>query len=446
MLTLRKGKSTARSRAKAAEGMGHAAVDLLPIELWILILRAAQYDDLLPRYRWLRSYSLVCRAWSPHAQQLLFAHVSLRGSTHCAAFMAAIASARALSPAHAAALCSAVRTMSMVMDHQPIYAHTLALVPHLRELHVCMYHAAFRPPALAALARLPPTVRALRVRAHHPTALFQLLALFPHIEFLEVDASGIRAPLPAPPPCAPPPWRLRELRYANVHRGAHAFVEWALSGPGAGARATLEALRVQCPTFSAGALPALGLARLRTLAVPRVMAGDELGVLAHVEEVWMIAPRYPSPAFRPLPAGLRHLALHPLGEAEYSAIVADLAAYYESSEGRLEVLTYHRRVDEDDDEGVEDVQLLCEFCRERGVEFRLMDPPYGYYAGERVPFEPVSECPRAMPLSARRRGGEAKLEAIMQMTRKKPTLRRKIARSAKKAFGSAIHPAALARP
>ncbi|KAI0828883.1 hypothetical protein BC628DRAFT_1175986 [Trametes gibbosa] len=444
MFPLRKGKSTA---SRSSEAMANVAIDLLPIEIWMLILYEAQYDDLLLRYRWLRRYSLVCKAWRPYAQELLFAHVALRGCTHCKAFMKAIETSRAHDPAHAATLARAVRTISMVMDHQEIYGRTLALCPNLRELHVCMYHAAFRPEALASLTRLPASIRALRVRAYHPTALYQLLALFPHIEYLEVDASGIRAPLLAPPLRAPPAWRLRELRYANVHRGAHVFVEWALSGPGAGSRETLEALRVQCPTFGVGVLPALELVHLQSLAVPRVESGDgdALAVLTQVEEVWMIAPRYPSPAFRPLPAGLRHLALHPLGEVDYREIVADLAAYYESSDGRLEVLTYHRRVDEDDD-CVEDIQLLYEFCRERGLKFRLMDPPYGYYAGERVPFEPVSECPRAMPLSSRRSGGEAKLEAIMKMTRKKPTLTRKIARSAKKAFGSALHPAALARP
>ncbi|KAI0640037.1 hypothetical protein C8Q77DRAFT_1225932 [Trametes polyzona] len=442
MLAVRKGKLTARQQALQP---AMAAVSILPVEIWILILREAQYDDLLPRYRWLRRYSLVCKAWSPHAQQLLYGHVALRGSGHCKAFKRAIAAAETHDPAHADTLRRSVRTVSMVMDHQEIYAGVIELCPALRELHVCMYHASFRPDALARLAQLPRTIRALRVRAYHYTALFQLLALFPHVEFLEVDASSVRGAFPDPPPCPPPAWRLRELRYANLRRATHPFVEWALSGPGAGSRETLEALRVQCPTFSAGVLPGLGLVRLTSLAVPRVMAGDDLAVLGHVEEVWMTAPRYPSPTFLPLPMGLRHLALHPLGEADYGTIGSDLAAYYENSERKLEVLTYHRRVYEEDD-GVDDIQMLHEFCSERGVEFRLMDPMYGYYAGERVPFEPVTECPRWMPLSTRRSSGQDRLEAILAMPRKKATLSRKIARTAKKAFGSTIHPAALARP
>lgn len=357
------------------------ALSLLPIEIWILVLREAQYDDLLPRYRWLRRYCLVCKSWSPHAQQLLFAHVALRGSTHCKAFKKAVRASAQHNPEHTAALCRSVRTIQMVIDHQEIYAGVVQLCPALRELHLCMYHAAFRPDALARLAQLPSTVRALRVRAYHYTALFQLLALFPNIEYLEVDCSGIPGPLPDPLP-SPPAWRLRELRYSNPRRATQGFVEWALSGPGAGSRDTLEALRVQCPTFSPSILAELGLFRLRSLAVPRVLAGDDLAILNHIEEIWMTAPRYPTPTFRRLPTGLRHLALHPLSETvDCEAVTADLAAYYENSDGLLEVVTYHRRYD-DDDESVEDIQMLHQFCKERGITFRLMDPLYGYYAGE----------------------------------------------------------------
>ncbi|KAL1951320.1 hypothetical protein VTO73DRAFT_469 [Trametes versicolor] len=437
MLVVRRGKAAARS--KALEPTTNA-LSLLPIEIWILVLREAQYDDLLPRYRWLRRYCLVCKSWSPHAQQLLFAHVALRGSTHCKAFKKAIRASAQHNPEHTAALCRSVRTIQMVIDHQEIYAGVVQLCPALRELHLCMYHAAFRPDALARLAQLPSTVRALRVRAYHYTALFQLLALFPNIEYLEVDCSGIPGPLPDPLP-PPPAWRLRELRYFNPRRATQGFVEWALSGPGAGSRDMLEALRVQCPTFSPSILAELGLSRLRSLAVPRVLAGDDLAILNHIEEIWMTAPRYPTPTFRRLPTGLRHLALHPLSETvDCEAVTADLVAYYENSDGLLEVVTYHRRYD-DDDESVEDIQMLHQFCKERGITFRLMDPLYGYYAGERIPFEPVTSCPRDMPLSSRRLiVSQSKLDAILKMPRKKPTFTRKMARSAKRAFEN-IHPA-----
>ncbi|KAI0354579.1 hypothetical protein OH77DRAFT_1425634 [Trametes cingulata] len=285
------------SSSRTSNSSSNVLESSLPIELWILILQEAQYDDLLPRYKWLRRYALVCRAWRPHAQQLLFAHVALRGSSHCKAFVRAVRSSNARDAAHGEALQRAVRTVSMVMDHQEIYADVVRLCPTLRELHLCMYHASFRPDALALLAaNIPETVRALRVRVYHFTALFQLLRLFPRIEYLEVDCSGVNEPLPDPL-LAAPPWPLRELRYVSLRRGAHGFVEWALSGPAAGSRETLEVLRVQCPTFSPSILPTLGVARLRSLAVPRVMAGDDLSVLTHVEEVWLTAPRFPSPTF-----------------------------------------------------------------------------------------------------------------------------------------------------
>ncbi|OSD03323.1 hypothetical protein PYCCODRAFT_261971 [Trametes coccinea BRFM310] len=415
----------------------------LPIELWIQILHEAQYDDLLPRYRWLRRYSLVCRAWRPHAQELLFAHVSLRGSNHCQSFQRAILSAR--DPAHGEKLRTSVRTLSITMDHQDIYADVLRLCPNVRELHVCMYHASFRTESLTALgAALPRTVKALRVRTYHYTALFQLLTLFPHIEYLEVDCSTVPARMPDPLPLPPPRWRLRELRYANLHRGAHGFIEWALSGAGKGSRETLEALRVHCPSFNPSVLPSLGVSRLRSLTIPRVSTGDDLSVLTHIEEVWMIAPRNPGPTFIPLPSSVRHLALHPLEEGgDYAGVMSDLSAYYMRSGGNLEVLTYHRRYDEDD-ESVDDIRMLHDFCAENNVEFRLMDPPYGYYAGERVPFEPLTECPRLLSYSARRRMGPEKLAAIVRIPRRRPTFTQKIARTAKKAFENAIP--AVGRP
>ncbi|KAJ2989991.1 hypothetical protein NUW54_g8613 [Trametes sanguinea] len=209
-------------------------------------------------------------------------------------------------------------------------------------------------------------------------------------------------------------------------------------------RESLEALRVQCPSFNPSVLPSLGVSHLRSLTIPRVSIGDDLSVLTNIEEIWMIAPRYPAPTFLPLPSSIRHLALHPLEEADnYEGVVSDLSEYYKRSGGNLEILTYHRRYDEDD-ESVDDIRMLYEFCASNGVEFRLMDPPYGYYAGERVPFEPVTECPRRLPYSARRSMPPEKLAAIIQTPRKRPTLTQKIARTAKKAFGNAIP--AVGRP
>ncbi|KAI8990624.1 hypothetical protein BD414DRAFT_507146 [Trametes punicea] len=446
MLALRKRSETVSTQvARSNADSKTARTSRLPIEICIIILREAQYDDLVPRYRWLRRYSLVCRAWRPHAQQLLFAHVALRGSSHCKSFTKAILSSH--DPGHSEWLRKSVRMISMVMDHQEIYADVIKLCPNLRELYLCMYHASFRPEVLEALADdIPATVKALRVRTYHYTALFQLLSLVPHIEYLEVDCNGVRTPMPNPPPCPPPQWRLRELRYANLRRGTQGLIEWALSGPGSGSRDTLEALRVQCPTFNPTVLPTLGVSRLRSLAVPRLHTGDDLSVLTRMEEVWMTAPRFPSPTFLPLPSSVRHLALHPLGEAaDYEDILSDLSAYFERCGGQLEIVTYHRRCDEDD-ESVEDIRILYEFCAARRIKFRLMDPPFGYYAGESIPFEPVSECPRHVLQSSRRSVDQDKLDSILKMPRKKPTLTRKIARSAKRAFGNTAPPVALARP
>ncbi|KAI8990625.1 hypothetical protein BD414DRAFT_484231 [Trametes punicea] len=418
----------------------------LPIEIWVLILREAQYDDLVPRYKWLRRYCLVCRAWQPHAQRLLFTHVFLRGSGYCKSFITAILSSG--DPAHRERLQMSVRTVSMLMDHQDIYPDVLQLCPDMRELHLSMYHASFRPDVLARLAAaLPRSIRALRVRTYHYTALFQLLPLFSGIEFLEIDCHGHNAPMPHPPPSPPPPWCLRELRYSNRQRGTHGPIEWALSGPGAGSRSTLEALRVECPTFDPSILSSLGICNLRSLAIPRVSTGDSLSQLNRLEEIWMTCPRYPSLTFLPLPASIRHLVLHQLSEdANYEHLISDLSTYYEQANRQLKVITYHRRC-EGDIESVEDIRMLHEFCLSRNIEFRLMDPPYGFYAGERIPFEPLSpsECPRLLPLSSRRLSSQNQLASVL-VNRKKPTLTQKIADTAKKAFRSPIPAVALARP
>ncbi|KAI0778799.1 hypothetical protein BD413DRAFT_632098 [Trametes elegans] len=432
-------KAARKAHSTTHSGQTDGAVPYLPVELWGLILREAQFDDLLPRYRWLRWYALVCKAWRPYAQQLLFSHVALRGSSHCKAFSSAILSSHSL--AHARSLQNSVHTISMVMDHQAFYADAVQLCPRLRELHLCMYHACFRPETYGKLAAAPRSIRALRVRAYHYAALYQLLALFPHVEYIEIDCSGITAPLPDPPPAPPPAWRLRELRYANPRRATHGFVEWALSGPGAGSRDTLEALRVQCPTFSPSLLPELGVTGLRSLAVPRVMRGDDLSGLARLEDVWLTCPRYPSPTFLTLPLGVRHLALHVLGDSDYEDVIAELGRFFVNTGGGIESITYNRRCDEDD--SVEDVVALHEFCQSREIAFKLMDPPYGYYAGEHIPFEPVSSCPREMPVSKRRAIQGALLEDVLQWPFRKPTLSRKVGRKMKKALKHTIPAAAF---
>ncbi|TFK79767.1 hypothetical protein K466DRAFT_656798 [Polyporus arcularius HHB13444] len=431
-----------KKRAQDVVGQGSPG---FPIELWIDILREAQYDDLVPCYAWLKKYALVCRAWRPHAQRLLFHRVALNhGASHCKAFLKSMSSIQ--DREHAALLTGSIQTLSMSLDHQEIYADIIELCSNLKELRMCLYHASFRPNVLARIARVAPSIKMLRVRAYNYSVLFQTLPLFHAVEILDVDCSPAEDAFPAlsfPTPA----WQLRELRYTNFRRGTHVFVDWALSGAAAGSSETLEALQIHCPSFSPSTLPELGATRVRSLFVPRVTAEDDLSLLTQLEEVWMTHPRHPPPAFAPLPPSIRYITLDALGDNDdYDNILSDLQACYERTGGRLEVITYHRQcIDREDP--LDDVRALYEFCEDHGVEFRLIKPPYGSFAGERIPLSMQVTVPRATPLSSCRESA-LEVESLLQTWYKKRSPARRFVTKAKRAFNNVtmIHPAALAKP
>ena len=358
-----------------------ATATALPIELIFSILEEAQYDDLIPRYKWIKSYTLVCQAWRNHAQQMLYASVAIhKGTDQCKAFKNALAAARCRDVEHAMVLGAAVRTLSMSLDHQEIYADVLDLCPNLREVHLVLYHASFRPEVLKRFRRAPP-VQAMRVRTYHYMPLFQLLRAFAHLRFLEVDCSSVRDATLELPDSPPPAWDLVELRYHSLRRSTHIFVNWALSGT---ARSTLEVLRVTCPSFDVAALTGMGIAsNLRSIVLHHLWETDDLSAFKSLRELALLYPCIPHvPTFRTLPGGLRHLSIHAVGHQDAAqAIVSALSAYQARSGGSLRVLTYHRRSESTSDP-LHDAELLYTFCLEQGVHFRLMDPPFGYYAGE----------------------------------------------------------------
>ena len=62
-------------------------------------------------------------------------------------------------------------------------------------------------------------------------------------------------------------------------------------------------------------------------------------------------------------------------------VIASLAAYHNRADGPLRVITYNRRRG-GKTESLRDTEVLRNFCDERNIAFRWMDPPHGYYAGE----------------------------------------------------------------
>ena len=139
----------------------------LPLELILPILDEAQYDDLIPRNKWLRNYSLVCRAWSVHAQRLLYTCVALlKSADHCNRLIKCMNLVESRDLERAALFKNSIRTLGMSVDHQDIYVDVVKLCPNLQELHLILYHASFRPEVLDGLAAAGLQISALRVKAY----------------------------------------------------------------------------------------------------------------------------------------------------------------------------------------------------------------------------------------------------------------------------------------
>ncbi|KAI0632956.1 hypothetical protein C8Q77DRAFT_857572 [Trametes polyzona] len=428
-----------------------APFSAIPAELVLAILEEAQYDDILPRYKWLKRYSRVCRTWRPYAQRLLFTQVALlRGAPHCQAFVTAVSPTPTSDEAHLAFLRGSVRSLAMVVDHQEIYAEVVELCPNVTELHVSLFHASFRPEVLARFAR-GPQIEVLRIRAYHQWTLAQLLSVYVTVKYLEVDMNSGRETALDTDGWPAPPGQLRELRYSNVYHRTHPFFRWILSGS---SKDTLEVLELRSPNIRTDTLAELSVgARLRSLLLPVVslQQGAELASVApklEELELLMVMP-FPQSVFDGLPPGLVHLGLRDAsGDAGLAAHVHALATYHDRSGGTLRVLSHHRRCEDADEEGggeSRDTFALFQFCQSKGIEFRSFEPMYGHYAGERVPLGPARTFPRPAPLSERRAvtvdengfkmGGKVKRSFV-----------RRVAKAAGKAFGSSIPPVALAKP
>ncbi|RDX43895.1 hypothetical protein OH76DRAFT_1409696 [Lentinus brumalis] len=423
--------SLRRTRSSSRRGQG---LRRLPIELWIDILRDAQYDDLVPSYKWLKRFALVCRAWRPYAQQLLFAHVALPlGASHCRAFIRSMASTKGAE--HAAMLTASIHTLSMALDHQDVYADVLEMCPNLRELRMTLYHASFRPHILSRISRIAPSMKMLHIQAHYYSVLLQILPLFHAVEVLDIDCSiAVQDLFPDLAGRAAPVWRLRDLRYNNLHWQTDGFVKWALSGAANGSLDTVEALQVECRTFFASSVCALGLSRLRSLHVGRVTEDDDFSSLTQLEEIMITLPRQPPPAFHVIPSGVKHIGLNAIDDAERPVVLSELRAYRERTGSSLLTITYQREF-QDTEGSFDDIRALYQLCEVHAIQFRLIAPPYGHCTGEGMPLSLNITVPRAMPLSLRRNSLPS-VETLLQMPEKKSSAQRLVSKKSVATSGS----------
>lgn len=326
-------------------------------------MKSCRRLSIVPQYKWLKNYALVCRTWRPHAQRLLFTYAPLLGGVdHCKTFKKTIKLADARNPEHAAFLKNSIRTLGMTLDHQEIYLDVIDLCPNLRELHLSLYHASFRPDALKRIAEVGLRLKALRVRTYHYLPLFQLLSLLPSLEYVEADCNSVLDTALVIPPLTAPTWQLRHLRYTNLRRNTQTFVEWALSDSGAGTRGTLDVLEIIAPSFNPSTLTSLAVApTLRSLTVQRLFDSDDLSALTRLQEIAIVHPGGTPPTFRQLPAGVLHIVLDVIIKpSECTTTIGGLATYQERSGGSLRVLTYNRRCDSKIDQ-LMDVDMLYDF-------------------------------------------------------------------------------------
>lgn len=223
----------------------------VPLEVAILIMEAAYYDDeLAVDKNVLRACSLVCRDWATPAQQLLFSQIELSTQSACLSFL----TATSRSTDHGVMLADSVLRMRMVLDHNQPYGMTsesfaLAIVqcPNLYELNLSLYGSGapgqdiIGSPDLQRMRRVAPSFEdsILEVLKSGPSitalqftnwsdnrhSLLQLLDVWPNLKSLSIsgNAPELRSPSSEPFPCA-----LHELHMNFQTSPSSTFLKWLL--------------------------------------------------------------------------------------------------------------------------------------------------------------------------------------------------------------------------
>ncbi|CAL1698170.1 unnamed protein product [Somion occarium] len=366
----------------------------IPIELVAEILSDAQYDDCLPSYKWLRNYALVCRAWCPYAQALLFRRVVLlNGSKQCERLTATLSGRYGKDIEHTAFLGRCVRTLILGMDHQEVYIDAILLCPNLVELDVKLFHAMFRVDSLRRLKQAA-KFEALHIRSTFYRPLHQLLEASPSIQYLSLDIRSTRAGSERIRPL----WKLRELRILCLPSVAPDILSWIL--PTSESRNSLEVLHVN-ETAASQIVSSTTCPNLRSLHVRSISPAD-LTFFPKLEELALHTLRPSGAVLSALPHTVRHLLIPSVVKGIHD-VLQGIAAYQVASNGALVTLTYTRTSTSGHAMGESDVRALQQLCTPYDIEFRFMDPPYGTIRGEVEPLGNIGHFPRPIPISSRRK-------------------------------------------
>ncbi|KAF9067327.1 hypothetical protein BDP27DRAFT_1423027 [Rhodocollybia butyracea] len=224
----------------------------IPLEVIMLFMDAAYNDENIELNKsMLRSFALVCRDWSMHAQRLLFRHVALDSLADYLAFK----TAADRSTERGRVLGNAVRTMRVSLDpNQPFaldqlsFAHAVTLCPQLHELTIGLYGCVspgpdivgspdttrMRRPAPAfdeaalAILRSGPSIAALRFNnwSENRQSITQLLGVWPTLKSLVIG--GTASPELPSPVCEPLPCALEKLGINVQSCPSVDFMRWLL--------------------------------------------------------------------------------------------------------------------------------------------------------------------------------------------------------------------------
>ncbi|KAG1742748.1 uncharacterized protein EDB91DRAFT_1236896 [Suillus paluster] len=224
----------------------------IPIEVVLTVLEAAYFDERDdPDIDLLNKCTLVCRAWSIHAQKLLFRRVRLRSQSAFESFTQAV---NRSSP-RGRLLGDAVIQMRAVLDHnqpgsldQSSLAVAVANCPNLYELDIAQYGCVapgkdvvgsptqerMRRPAPSfderslELLRSGPRITALHFSnwSENDHAVLQLLEVWHSLKSLSITGTS---PVLSPGMTYPPfPCALEELRLNCQREPAKEFLGWLL--------------------------------------------------------------------------------------------------------------------------------------------------------------------------------------------------------------------------
>ncbi|KAG1813961.1 uncharacterized protein BJ212DRAFT_1364751 [Suillus subaureus] len=230
----------------------HVPASGIPIEMVLTIFEAAYFDDRGgPDIDLLSKCTLVCKAWSLHAQKLLFRRVRLRSHSAFASFTHAV---NRSSP-RGQILGDAVIQMHAVLDYnqpgcldQSSLTVAVANCPNLYELDLAQYGCVapgkdvvgspaqerMRRPAPSfdehslALLSAGPRITALNFSnwSENNQSVLQLLEVWPSLKSLSITGTS---PVLSPDVTYPPfPCALEELRLNCQREPAKEFLGWLL--------------------------------------------------------------------------------------------------------------------------------------------------------------------------------------------------------------------------